>query len=503
MSPILDSADSAHGPRHLNAAPEFPLHVFPRALRHWVVGVSADVGAPDALAAVAALGVAATAAAKRAIVVIHDSWLEHVNLYLLGVAATGIGKTPIMEHATRPLLNFQLEESEGIEAMIAEARAAQRIARITARAAASAAAKDPSDPRLRRLAADAEKDVASIRLPTHVRLFTADVTPERLGALALAQGGRIAVISSEGAILERIAKAGSGRGPSDIFLHGHASEPHIEDRVSRECVALNALVLTILVMAQPYALRKLGVHDELHDRGFWARFLYVLPDEARGVGGTPLDPEVAKAYERLIHALLRIPVEVLPNGELIPHHLVFDSAAQKHYVATIERLRAEAPIGTTESAPGWMAKLPAHVARFAGLLCLLDAGGLRRPISVRDVEHAGELAWFFAAHARAAFATMRADPALDDAEIVRKWITRKRVQAFSEREAFNDLRSPFREMSPLRAALRLLVDIGEIEVEPKSSRAPGMPGRPRSLRYRVVEACDESRATPPTAQSAK
>jgi hypothetical protein len=69
------------------------------------------------------------------------------------------------------------------------------------------------------------------------RVWTEDVTPEKLGTLMAENRQCMAVLSAEGGIFGIMAGRYSKGAPNiDIFLKGHAGEPVRVDRGSREPV---------------------------------------------------------------------------------------------------------------------------------------------------------------------------------------------------------------------------------------------------------------------------
>jgi hypothetical protein len=99
-----------------------------------------------------------------------------------------------------------------------------------------------------------------------------------------------------------------------------------------------------------------------------------------------------------------------------------------------------------------------------------------------------ELGRYFRAHAMAAFAAMQADPNLVAAKRVLSWIERKRIERFTEREAFRAVtgqRIP--DMVRLRGAFAVLEERGHIRQEAPDPRlVPGRQGgRPAGASYEV------------------
>ncbi len=85
-------------------------------------------------------------------------------------------------------------------------------------------------------------------------------------------------------------------------------------------------------------------------------------------------------------------------------------------------------------------------------------------------------------HARAAFAVMGGDPAIETARRLLRWIVEGQLRAFTRREAYRVFGSQLRTVADVDPALQLLADHGY--VRPIVPGASG-PGRKPSQRYEV------------------
>src|ERR1019366_10624509 len=83
-------------------------------------------------------------------------------------------------------------------------------------------------------------------VPAPPRMFTADVTPEKLASLLHENGGRMAVLSAEGGIFDIMAgRYSSGMPNIDVYLAGHAGDPIRVDRRGRSPEFVDRPALTI------------------------------------------------------------------------------------------------------------------------------------------------------------------------------------------------------------------------------------------------------------------
>jgi hypothetical protein len=113
------------------------------------------------------------------------------------------------------------------------------------------------------------------------------------------------------------------------------------------------------------------------------------------------------------------------------------------------------------------------------------------------IDAAVRLADYFVPHAKAAYAQMGADPAVESAEHVLRWIKRNRVRAFSKRDAFQATKGYFKRVKELDPALEVLVEHSYVrEREAKERPGPGRKASPAfDVNPQVFEASGDSEDT--------
>ena len=105
----------------------------------------------------------------------------------------------------------------------------------------------------------------------------------------------------------------------------------------------------------------------------------------------------------------------------------------------------------------WASKLPGQVLRLAGNLHALRTGHLGGSIDESTMQGALTLATYFIDHVQVAFAKMSADPRLDDAALVLRWLKGHSAPKFTTRELARSKEWPAKRV---RTALELLVEHG-------------------------------------------
>jgi len=182
--------------------------------------------------------------------------------------------------------------------------AKKRIEKLTKDAVA--ADNDEARERIRKQIQEEEEAMPlELRAP---RLFTGDVTAERLQALLVEHQERMAVLSDEAGIFLIMAGMYSGGIANlDVFLQGHAGTPMRVDRADRSA-HIDKPALTFGLALQPGVLADVASSRRFRDSGLLARFLFALPQS--NVGGrdvrrrSSIPKYISHEYERRIHDLL-------------------------------------------------------------------------------------------------------------------------------------------------------------------------------------------------------
>ena len=473
--------------------PAFPVDVLPRWQREWVAAEAEATQTPPDLAAYVALGALATAVhGKDEVQAAHDHH-ETLNLYLEVVLGPGNRKSAVYRDGMTPIEAHERAEVDRMAPAIAEADARRRIAEQALAAAEARAAKAQAGEReaLEEEATRLARDLAAMPRPVAPRYLVGDATPEALASLLYDQGGRLALASAEGGVLDSPGRyAKDGRSNLDVYLQAHCGDTLRIDRRGR-AEFVERPTLTIVLAVQPGVLREAMARPEFRDRGFVGRFLYAIPTSLLGhrkADPEPMPPEVRAAYRAAVTALLRMPPGA-DAGRSAPHILRFDPEARRamqDFVAWLEPQLAEG--GELGAMADWAGKLVGAVARIAALFHLGDramepqpwAAPITADVARRAIRLGRE---YLIPHARAAYAEMGADPALTAAQHVLAWIEQGKVTAFTKREAFNALRGRFQRAGDVDEPLRALEERGYIRPAPPPDR-PG-PGRKPSPGYTV------------------
>jgi replicative DNA helicase len=244
--------------------------------------------------------------------------------------------------------------------------------------------------------------------------------------------------------------------------------------------------LTIGVAVQPEVLRALAETPEFRGLGILARFLYSLPVSPMGSrrpDAEPVPPDLSHDYAAQLCTLTRSLDAVGANGQVI----CFAPGSAELLTEFAARLEhGSARMATCTTLADWAGKLAGAIARVAALVHLGRnvRGPWGREVPPTAVEAAISVGDYAIAHAQAVFAAMGADPEVELARRVLRWIRDRDLAEFSRRDAFRDLQSTSTpKVTDLDPALELLVAHEYIAPVPAVRGSSG--GRPPSPRFRV------------------
>ncbi|MDK2743479.1 MAG: DUF3987 domain-containing protein [Nitrospira sp. BO4] len=469
---------------------EFPLEAFPEPLRTMIDGVAKATETPVELAAMMGLATVAASCQQAFEVTIDSGYSEPLNLWAVAALESGNRKTAVHRTMTEPLRVKERELCEQSKSAIAhaESQRATMEARVKALRGRIANSEDIGDFEQEQQEIDRLlTEMPDVPIPP--RLWAQDVTPEKMGALMADNNERLALLSDEGGIFDILAGRYSNGVPNlDTFLQSHAGAPVRVDRGSRPPIVMHRPVLSMGLSPQPGVLRGLTGKSGFRDRGLLARFLYVLPASRLGyrtLKTEPVPPGIRTAYTTMVTALLAFEPTWNEHGETMPITIRLSPEANQEWREFAElvelNMRPEQPY---EHLKDWAGKLPGAALRVAGLFhCVQYAQRQPQavPISLETMTAAVNVLAVLGQHAIAAFDLMGADPALEGARKVWRWISLGHRHQITARQCFQALKGSFSRMAELDASLSILCERGYVHAEEDHRSGPGR----RSRRFTV------------------
>jgi len=468
--------------------PETPKDIITGWLGDMIEAVMDATETPRELPLAIGLGILATSCQRKCIVEVSATHKEPLNIWTLPTLPSGHRKSAVVKTMAEPLLLCEKEVAEEIIPQIKEAESKFK----TIEAKINKIRKDAANKEgldfnsIQHEIALLEKDLPKI--PVVPRLWVQDITPETLGVKMAEQGEKMSIISPEGGLIEIMAGRYNNQGiPNlDIFLQSHAGDSVRVDRMGRDPVFMQNPALTICLSPQPDVLLSLASKREFRGRGLLARFLYFLPKSNLGhrtLQTKPIPSIVKNKYLNNIKSLLD-----MPESD-IPHALTMEQNAYDELISfahVIEPQLGEG--GKFEHISDWGSKLVGAAARIAGLLHCANCANypeqiLTLKISKDTVIKAITLAAICSEHALAAFDLMGADPNINGAKKIWKWIDKNKYLEFTARNCFDVMKGSFKRMNELQLALDVLVE--RHYIFPRITRNEKKPGRPPSTTYFV------------------
>lgn len=463
--------------------PPWPDDVFPAPIQAFVSGLSVSTETPPELSALMVLAALSAAAQGKYRVRVKPDYFEPVNVWTCAGLPPGSRKTAVQGAATAPLSAWERVQRDIAEPEIKQAQSnhatlSERIGQLRKQAGK---AKGAEFEQLKNEIAQLEADLPET--PTPPQVWAQDVTPENLGTIMADNGERMAILSDESGIFDILAGRYSGGIPNlDLFLQGHAGSPVRVNRGSRPPVFMQNPALTFGLSPQPDVLRGLTEKPSFRGRGLLGRFLYALPASNLGyrtLDARPMLPDTRARYEGILTAMLNQESASDEAGNPCTHILKVSGEALQAWQTFAHKVEAGMREGGTFAhLTDWAGKFPGAVARIAALLHIARHALIRpweHEIGLEDMAAALRMADALSAHALAVFDLMGADPALDGARVVLRWIEREGKPEFTFRDCHYAHKARFKRAAELEPIIDVLIE--RHYIRPRVAKVAHRPSR--------------------------
>lgn len=459
--------------------PEIPITVLPSWVGDMAGAVADSTQTPAALAVLVSVSALATCLHRRFEVAPwgeDDDYSEPLAIWTLTGLPSGSRKTAVISALAGPLVKWEKLERDRLRPEIARAASARMVAKKRIEKLvkdATAADNDDAREKIRQQIQEEEETMPAEIIPP--RLFTGDVTAERLQGLLVEHGERMAVLSDEAGIFLIMAGMYSGGVASlDVFLQGHAGTAMRVDRAGR-MAHVDKPALSFGLALQPGVLADVASSRRFRDSGLLARFLFALPESNVGRRDVrrrwSVSNYIANEYERRLFALLE-------GRDLVavrPRVIGMTEAARECWLSFAEEIEAgQGERGALENIGDWSAKLPGAAARIAALFELAERGAGAVDVNLDVTEKAVRLCRLLIPHAQAAFGLLGADAVDGDAAAIVKWATDNRLLSFNKSKAQKAMEGRFRSVARLDKAIERLeaADVAKVEKVPNRGARP-------------------------------
>ena len=461
--------------------PDFPVEALPDGIREYVLEVSEEKQAPIDMAAVLALVMLSVCNQKKYRIEIKPGWREPVNLFALIVASPSERKSQVIGAMQEPLDEYVRQYNWEHRADCDFAR----LERDKLKADADVLAKEWKKGKVtEEQVKEAYKTVEDYIMPSDMRLFAQDATSEAICGIMAENGGRVAIVASEGDEFGALGTRYSNDPNFAPWLMGYSEETMIIDRANGKQFTINRASMTVGMMAQPVTLAEVMGNRKFAGRGITARFLYSLPKSLVGKRRyitKPVSEETRSRYKQIMWSLLDVELRRKPviitlseeAGERM--HSFYDEIEHKQEDEYIE-------LG------GWAGKLVGNVGRIAANLCLAEQiSGMKQipdtlEASVKNIEDAIAIGRYFIEHAKRAFSPVCDNSVLKTAKKILEIIQREQYDEFNLRSLSRHFSSSGQRKEVLMPALNLLTDLDYLQIKEESYSGFG---RPRAVTYQV------------------
>jgi putative DNA primase/helicase len=281
------SGDQWPDPEPLDALPaveRFDEELLPTSLRPMAVDIAERMQLPVDLPAVAAVAALAGATSRRALIQPKDqdtTWVVVPNLWAALIAPPGIGKSPLLNLCTRPLLNIEEQWRNDPEAAAKEYAEDEREHKLSMRAWEQDYVKWKKDKKGKIPRPDKPEDPPDA--PVRKRLITNDATYEKLHDVMSQNPAGVMLVRDElTGWLSRLDREEYGAERAFALSAWNGDTPHTVDRIGRGSVHVPHCCLSVLGGITPDRLRAYmarAPHDSPTTDGMIQRFqLAVWPD---------------------------------------------------------------------------------------------------------------------------------------------------------------------------------------------------------------------------------
>ena len=451
--------------------PSFPVECLPTGLRNYVTAVAEHSQTAPDMAAVISLGVLAVCLQGKYQVEGMPGYVEPLSLYTVVIAAPGERKSSVMRDMTGVIYEYEKEFNLAREAEIRENRQAREALQRQI-SALEKRLERKSTPQMEQELRTLQNQLADYPVIRPARFTADDCSSEALTSLLAGNGGRFAVISTEGGIFDIMAGRYSSKVNIDVWLKGHCGDAIRVDRLGRDAEYIPHPALSAILSIQPSVLDEIMANATMTGRGLIARFLYASPPSRIGKRvfvTSPIAPEITAAYKSLVFRLMAIPA-----GDEPATLRLSDQATET--IAQCFAQHEQYLVGEGQEISDWANKYIGTVLRIAGLLHAAQADEISSDISSATMENAIRIGQYFLAHARYAYSVMGTDLSVQKAQFVLAKIMKRKVTEIKRSELFQMCRGKFfKKTEDLFPTLELLEDRGYLRLEQPEHFTAGRP----------------------------
>ncbi|MDL0421929.1 YfjI family protein, partial [Caldibacillus thermoamylovorans] len=259
--------------------PKFDSQVFSPTIKDMVESVAKFTQTPVDLPAIIAFGVLSTVLSKKFFVEPKKGWKEPLNTYTTVLMESSNRKSAAYNAMTEPIYLYEKDLINEMKPKIQKRFAERGAIKKRIEKLQNDYAKT-SDPAIKEEIKDVVDELEALPELYVPALLLDNSTEEKIVTRLKENNEKIAIMSSEGDLFERIKLKGNESEKLDVYLKGYSGDPLRVDRVTRDTERLEEPLMTICISAQPTVIQSMP--RKLNDRGLIPRFLFSIPDDFVG-----------------------------------------------------------------------------------------------------------------------------------------------------------------------------------------------------------------------------
>lgn len=341
----------------------FPLNALPDVLRNYMKSVSKFGQVPIEMCVLPLLSVLATCCQGKCKVKNHKSSFTHeLTLYTLTVASSGEKKSPALRYFQTALTDYQIKYNE-LHALDIKNNQSER--QFLEEQKRREMKKNNGNLNLIK---DANKKLEELPELRRLSLITTDCTTEALAQAMSENGGKMAILDSEGGFLTTAAGMYSnGATNIDLLLKAYDGDYIDIRRKTSGVIELKRPLLSIGILTQPKKFNEFINNSEFEEKGLSNRFIFAFPPKPeREVDEVPEIPKAEQeAYNELIKRLLS-----MPDSDTIIGHDRESTLLFHDFFETLQDYKESG--GIFEHLKGYAQKQFANALKIAALLHLCE-----------------------------------------------------------------------------------------------------------------------------------
>lgn len=439
--------------------PKFDSQVFSPTIKDMVESVAKFTQTPVDLPAIIAFGVLSTVLSKKFFVEPKKGWKEPLNTYTTVLMESSNRKSAAYNAMTEPIYLYEKDLINEMKPKIQKRFAERGAIKKRIEKLQNDYAKT-SDPAIKEEIKDVVDELEALPELYVPALLLDNSTEEKIVTRLKENNEKIAIMSSEGDLFERIKLKGNESEKLDVYLKAYSGDPLRVDRVTRDTERLEEPLMTICISAQPTVIQSMP--RKLNDRGLIPRFLFSIPDDFVGyrdvLNAFPIPEEIRSKYISFIKKMLNF-----STNQPIALHL--DREAENLLLT----FQMEVEVNFREGGilhdhlKAWGGKLVGQLIRIAGLLHVTKYA--ETATSIEDIpttiekdtlEKAIQLKNYFIAHAEKAFGIMKQNELLVDAQFILGKLLAEQKLEISKQALWQKTKKRFDIMDELNKALNVL-----------------------------------------------